>query len=101
MKYIAITSFHLNMLLLCSTRETCDVNADYLCAVAANSGDYDNCSFAIDTFPDIWGMCEVRDCEDLDKINIQKEMAPSERERVCNRNIIINHSSLILQQKLI
>ncbi len=72
------------LVMFCTSRQTCDPTRDYLCGIAHATGDYDKCSEAIADFPETWGVCEVRDCQDLDMINKAKGMSPSERKQVNN-----------------
>ena len=65
-----------------SQGQTCNDQSDYLCYIGLNSGDYDKCSQVIEDFSETWGVCEVRDCEDLDKINTEKGMSTLERAQV-------------------
>ena len=64
--------------------DICDPRTDYICALAVINGNYDNCSQMIQDFPDGWEICEIRDCEGLDAINMHKGLTESERQEVSN-----------------
>ena len=61
---------------------TCDPISNYLCAQAVFSGNYDNCAGVIDNFPDTWGVCEIKDCMDLDSINNYTGISKIQRQQV-------------------
>ena len=62
----------------------CDPISNYLCAQAVFSGNYDNCAGVIANYPGTWGVCEIKDCMDLDSVNNYTGMSEIQRQQVAD-----------------
>ena len=67
----------------------CDPRLDLLCSEGILNANYTGCASVIQQLKESWGVCEMRNCKDLDEVNMVKGMSESERQLVREELLLI------------